>query len=637
MSTQTAGSETILGARFTPEMVRAHLLPRDQWHPYPQAADRDGWAALPAETRSAIVARAEQHLGMAWPPLPATLFLEYVRDGNRTRYQAPYHARRVTLAQLVLGECIEGQGRFLDDIINGVWALCEESFWGVPAHSYSPRFAGVVADGRYRSAGLPDTAYPVVDLFAAETGALLAWTHYLLGEQFAASLPVVTERIEREIEAKILEPYRTIDAWNWLGKEPRRKPNNWNPWIHTNVLTMNLLIEPDETKRQQTVSRIIEGLDLFLAGYDADGGCDEGTSYWNRAGASLYECLDLLASASGGALDAFDLPLVREIGRYIYRMHLGGPWFVNFADGPGQPSVDGDTVYRYGRRIGDERMQALGAWANGRQHGSERPSIGRLLRALFGSEGQAPAGGAPPLVRDAWFPGIEVLVARERAGSTDGLFLAAKGGHNGESHNHNDVGQFIVALDGQPVIIDVGVLTYTRYTFGPNRYDIWAMQSGYHNLPQIDGHDQAAGEAYAARDVAANVGDDRAELRLDFAGAYPPEAGVRAWRRTVRLERDAGRVVLEDDYTLSHTPQRLTLTLMASGDVDTSQPGLLRCAGPTRPLLVEYDAAQFTPTVEPITITDERLLPVWGERINRVLLTARQPTAEGRWTLTMHA
>jgi hypothetical protein len=240
-------------------------------------------------------------------------------------------------------------------------------------------------------------------------------------------------------------------------------------------------------------------------------------------------------------------------------------------------------------------------------------------------------------VRDAWFPGIEVLVARQRAGSTDGLFLAAKGGHNGESHNHNDVGQFIVALDGQPVIIDVGVLTYTRYTFGSNRYDIWAMQSGCHNLPQIDGHDQAAGESYAARDVAAAVSDDRAALHLDIAGAYPPEAGVRAWRRTVRLERDAARVVLEDDYTLAHSPQRLTLTLMASGDVDTSQPGLLRCASPPRPLLVEYDAALFTPTVEPITITDERLLPVWGDRLYRVLLTARQPAAEGRWTLTMHA
>ncbi len=38
------------------------------------------------------------------------------------------------LAKLVLGECMEGQGRFLDDILNGIWTICEETYWGVPAH-----------------------------------------------------------------------------------------------------------------------------------------------------------------------------------------------------------------------------------------------------------------------------------------------------------------------------------------------------------------------------------------------------------------------------------------------------------------------------------------------------------------------
>ncbi|MFF5249487.1 hypothetical protein ACFY3V_34860 [Streptosporangium sp. NPDC000095] len=54
-----------------------------------------------------------------------------------------------------------------------------------------------------------------------------------------------------------------------------------------------------------------------------------------------------------------------------------------------------------------------------------------------------------------------MMVARERRGSPDGLFLAAKGGYNVESHNHNDVGPFIVALDARPVLVDVGVGEYT--------------------------------------------------------------------------------------------------------------------------------------------------------------------------------
>ena len=77
------------------------------------------------------------------------------------------------------------------------------------------------------------------------------------------------------------------------------------------------------------------------------------------------------------------------------------------------------------------------------------------------------------------------MAARSKDGSAEGLYLAAQGGHNAESHNHNDVGNFIVYADGQPAIIDVGVETYTAKTFSSQRYEIWTMQSAYHNLPSI--------------------------------------------------------------------------------------------------------------------------------------------------------
>ncbi len=88
-----------------------------------------------------------------------------------------------------------------------------------------------------------------------------------------------------------------------------------------------------------------------------------------------------------------------------------------------------------------------------------------------------------------------------KRGSARGLTVAAKGGHNDESHNHNDVGEFVVYCDGKPLLIDAGVETYSRKTFSPQRYEIWTMQSAYHNLPTIDGVQQAPGAAFAARDV----------------------------------------------------------------------------------------------------------------------------------------
>ena len=106
-------------------------------------------------------------------------------------------------------------------------------------------------------------------------------------------------------------------------------------------------------------------------------------------------------------------------------------------------------------------------------------------------------------------PGIQVMAARVEEGSAQGLYLAAQGGHNAESHNHNDVGNFLIYADGQPAIIDVGVETYSAKTFSSKRYEIWTMQSAYHNLPTIDGVMQSAGRQFAASAVEYHA-DDRA-------------------------------------------------------------------------------------------------------------------------------
>jgi len=60
------------------------------------------------------------------------------------------------------------------------------------------------------------------------------------------------------------------------------------------------------------------------------------------------------------------------------------------------------------------------------------------------------------------------MMARAQEGSVQGLYLAAQAGNNGKSHNHNDVGNFIVYSEGMPAIIDVGVETYTAKTFTRN-------------------------------------------------------------------------------------------------------------------------------------------------------------------------
>ena len=611
---------TILAGSYSPEKLAGILTPRRQWKPYPTLSDRAAWQALPEPIRKALLAAGESYLGKEWPALPATLFLEYKRIGNRSHFEHYWSLRRTMLRSLVMAECVEGKGRFLDSIANGIWTTCEETFWGYPAHLGAQK-AG---------SGLPDAAEPIVDLFAAETSALLAWTHYLLGSALDKVSPLLAPRIELEVNRRVLTPnFERVD-FGWMGLAPggRASLNNWTPWINSNWLTSALLLEKDGKRRTAAVYKSMTSLDRFLSGYYPDGGCDEGPGYWDRAGGSLFDCLELLHMASGGKLDFFGDPLVREIGRYVYRAHINENWFTNFADASAQVSINGDMVFRYGRRIGDARMQALGAYAAASSDDASAlgGSLGRELPALFNLAAIHAAPKAQPLLRDVWMPGIQVMAARMTEGSAKGLYLAAQGGHNAESHNHNDVGNFMVYADGKPAIIDIGVETYSAKTFSSKRYEIWTMQSAYHNLPTIGGVMQAAGREYAASDVTYRADDSAAELSLNIAKAYPPQAGLESWKRTLKFDRANRRIEVLDEYAVKQASGPLTLTLMTPCRVTQSGPGELTLAGAVKVL---YESRALTPKIEEVEVSDGRLQRVWGARLYRILLTTEKPALRG--------
>jgi hypothetical protein len=621
----------MLTERIPLASLQKALIPRDAWRPFPTAEARDAWTALPETVRRSHIARGEQALSHDWPSLPATLLLDYARNGNRSRYERVSFSRRGMLCDLVIAECMEGEGRFVDPVVNGIWAICEESYWGVPAH-LSMQKAGP---------GLPDTSEPTVDLFVGETVSLLAWAVYLLGPQLDAVSPLIRPRVQQEVERRVLVPCLERDDFWWMGFGSRRV-NNWNPWCNSNWLAAALLLERDPERRLAAVVKSLRSLDRFIDPYPRDGGCDEGPGYWGRAGASLFDCLELLHSATGGVIDVYNEPLIQEMGRYIYRAQIHDRYFLNFADAPALVSPSAALVFRYGRRIGDGRMAALGAWAADRQdlrHRGVSDSLGRQLPALFDLSDLLSTEPVQPLPRDVYLGEIQVMTARDQEGSEKGLYVAAKGGHNAESHNHNDIGNFVVYLDGRPVLIDAGVETYSAKTFGPNRYDIWTMQSAYHNLPTVNGVTQKAGGEYAAREVACRADDASAHLTLDIAGAYPPEAGLSAWVRTVALHRGQA-IQVTDAYHLSQPAPDLTLSLLTPCAVVLEGPGQIalnpvsladdRASGSAH---LHYDADRLKASAEEIRIEDDRLRQIWGERLTRILLRAERPPLQDTWTL----
>lgn len=612
----------LLSGRYSLESLKEIIVSAEDWHPFPKASEQAAWQKLPEKVRTAHLLQGEKHLGCDWEIPKASIFLEFVRTGNRTNYQRIANGRRVRLAELVVAECIDGKGCFLDDIMNGIWAICEETYWGVPAH----------VGAQKKGPGLPDVKEPTVDLFAAETGMLLAWTHYLLGEQLDRISPLITERIQHEVQRRILSVNLERDDFWWMGFSGRMV-NNWNPWICSNWLTAVLILERDPQRRIQSVHKILRCLDKFLNPYPKDGGCDEGPGYWSRAGASLYDCLELLASASDGKIDIFDEPLIKEMGRYIFRVYINDQYFINFADAAARLNPDASVIFRYGRSIKDVDMTGFGAFLARKQNLGEGiirggwGCLGRVLPALFHLDELLEAEPREVLLRDFWLPELQVMGARSAEGSTQGLYVAAKGGHNAESHNHNDVGNFIVYADGFPALIDVGVETYTAKTFSSRRYEIWTMQSAFHNLPTINGVMQRSGREFQSRDLNYKAGKKRAVFGLDISQAYPEEAKLKSWTRTITLERGK-HVVIQDRYELTEVRKELRLTLMSWRKPVLEDEGKIRLENPEgveglKPVFVRYDKNRFRVEFETIHLQDARLRSSWGNELFRIVLTAR--------------
>jgi hypothetical protein len=229
------------------------------------------------------------------------------------------------------------------------------------------------------------------------------------------------------------------------------------------------------------------------------------------------------------------------------------------------------------------------------------------------------------------------MAARSHPDSEKDLYFAAKGGHNAESHNHNDVGNFIVYADGRPLLIDIGVENYTAKTFSSNRYDIWTMQSQYHNLPTINGVQQAAGREYHAQNPQFSSTASKVSFSLDIAGAYPANAKVRSWNRRITLDRTKN-LVLSEDYILSEWKEPVKLNIITAFNADVSKTGWIFLTDIRNKSLVYeiiYDPVKFMVSDEEKEVTDDRLIPVWGNRLTRLVFTVKDKSLKGQYQLIL--
>ncbi len=617
------GVRTLLQDAADINKVKEVLVMNQKWVPYPDYTDRAGWDNLLGEYKNGIIKDGEQYLGFAWKVVKATDYLAYERTGNRRIMEDPLSANNKALGALVVAELAEGKGRFIDEIINGVFHLCEMDSWSLSAHNHS-------LSKTHRA--LPDYREKILELTQGDMSQMLSWTYYFLNKEFDKVDPVISMTLRKELQERELTPYlQRRDFW-WMGHnaKPGAMINNWNPWCNFNALTCFMLLENNKDVLAEAVYKTMTSVDQYINAVKADGGCDEGPSYWGHAAAKLYDYLQMLSMGTGGKISIFDQPQIRNMGEYIVRSYIGNRWVVNFADASARGGGDPAVIYRYGTAVNSNLMKGYAAARN--QENPVKPTNNWLdmfrgletLRFMPQLKSQSPEYDVPTCT---WYPETEFCYLSNK----NGMFMATKGGYNDESHNHNDTGTFSLYINTTPILIDAGVGTYTRQTFSSERYSIWTMQSNYHNLPMINGVPQKYGRKYKATEVKANP--KAMTFSANIATAYPEEAKVEKWTRSYRL---AGKnLKIEDAFALKETVAPNQINFLTWGKVDASQAGVVTIEVNGEKAALKYDKNQFDASIETVKLDDPRLSNVWGPEIYRLSLTAKQQQMKGKYTFTV--
>ena len=466
-----------------------------------------------------IIDLADRALDKSYPALKMSDYMMYDETGDRAIFEKGYFERRNDCSYILVAYWLTNDEKYKKPLIDLICMICDEFTWCLPAHIHTDP----LPEGYLSSSG-------VVDLFAAETARLLADICDVVGDR----LPdFISERITYEIDRRITKPLLKWKFW-W-----QRCTNNWAAVCAAgSARAVFKFAGEDDIKA--LIPMFETCMEHFLSGYKDDGCCLEGFAYWRYGFGYFVIYADLIREYTSGRINYFENEKVRNIALFPQRIRMGKGKTVCFSDGVNDFTIGSGIICYLRKQYGDAvqypSIEYLG-------HKGNVFSINELL--WFDVEYKEDESSDATEI----FEGAQWCISRRKNYS-----FAAKGGHNYEPHNHNDVGSFmIVAKDDSIPLADIGAEKYRRETFRlDTRYTILNHSSWGHSVPIInkDGY-----QLYGAQYKAKNIQHGENSFSLDIENAY--ESGiVDNIHREFKFEEN--RVILTDSFVFSDKTEYVT-------------------------------------------------------------------------------
>lgn len=465
-----------------------------------------------------IISKANTALKKNYMCLKMSDYMLYEEKGNRSIFEKPYFERRNDCAYISIAYWLTNNDIYLKPLIDLIFIIADEYSWCLPAHNQitgkSPSIADIIQ---------------TIDLFAAETARLFADVSIILANR----LPdYAVERMKYEIQRRIIEPMRKYD-FHW-----KRETNNWSA-VCAGGVGIALLHFANQNDIDEILPELYCSMESFLSGFSDDGCCREGYLYWNYGFGYFLLFARAILHYTKAKTNYFKRDIVKKIAMYPQNVRLCTDKITSFSDGKSDFSFS--------------------------------PGVMSFLKSLYGDEfecpdlAQADMNGNVFAVKEfLWFdtayksdtPKCGVVYfsdAQWYINKGKNFSFAAKGGHNNEMHNHNDIGSFmIVTKHGDIPLVDFGRGVYEKNTFdNHHRYNMLVNSSRGHSVPIINGSYQCFGSEYAASDV--HWGDDFFALNIE--NAYEKGCIEKINRR---FEIGTKSVILKDIFEYSNDTKYIT-------------------------------------------------------------------------------
>ncbi|KRF09953.1 heparinase II/III family protein [Paenibacillus sp. Soil787] len=569
-----------------------NALEETQHLPHPlfaEASSPEHWKRIREDANYSAFWRKleEQAAQLIANPASPPLFSEFTLfgdTGDRIIYQKKRDQLYDGLHTFSMLTMIENKPEWKTELENAIWNVCNEYTWVLPAHV-----------GLYHNDypnGIWDQPVPpreTVDLVAAINAFTLAEIVHLHADKLH---PWIVHRVKEEIDRRIFQVYfHSPVPQNW-----ELKTNNWPAVCSASIGAAAIYMIDDSEKLAGMIWRVIGVLRNYFSGFDEQGATPEGPAYWQYGFSHFVYFAELLKERTQGRISLLEDPKIASISLFPQLCMLSGSKVVNFSDSPDEVRLSTGLIHRLQNYVPTLQLPSEAYRMD--------PSPSSWLdatRLMFWSPDQQGSDDDNEGIQEQLFTGNQWVISKVSQSKGRMYAFAAKGGHNEEPHNHNDLGHFILHVDGVNVLADIGVGVHTKQYFQPQyRYEMVNAGSHGHSVPIVDGCRQGFGRSYRSDIIHSQISEDEVQFILDVTKAYNCVSLERltrefVWRRPVN---EIPQLMIKDKAVFNKTPESFQEVFISSVLPQESGSGRLKLNAVT----MSYDPALWDAHVEEIAM-----------------------------------